>query len=500
MEYFIPAWHDQYEDWAVSIPNIMGADAINTMKLLKNYNYQVGLIIADYQPHILSQLNQLSIYPNAFFSLYDYLQNIDTLEGRTVQLSDFNWPKGTIFDFGPFRTLAVANDSELYATVIYDNNGRILKIKYEASENDIEHILLLDSRGFVSSRIDERETTFFDSYGQWRFKENNQTHEIIVNPDFNRFKSLFYPNIELLLNEVFKSYVEDNFNSNSDNFIVTLDDKLKIDTSIIKKKPIFLVNKNISYTKKLSDVSSGILVIDNPKIANEIEKNYNNRFDFEIIPTHNTIFKLGHSNREKIQEISFFAENIDYKNAKDLIFELCKFVAEKPENRSLKILTYDFFQADNISKIIDEIKHENITSFTINKTKNENDFIEKAVDSEKIPNIKLTNYRVTNISQLLNLLDNTRVLVNYGHEDELMQMSAISLGIPQLQNFLSPTVINNKNGYIYKDKADLISALNRYLSDLKLWNDSLVYNVQLMNKYADTNIIKMWNKVLKENK
>ena len=135
MKYFIPAWHKQYDDWSINIPSIENYDAAEYMTVLKKFDEEIGLIITDYQPQLLSKLNQIAFFPNTLFSVYDFLQGVHGFENKVLELEDFNWPKNAIFDYGPFRTLIVL-ENKLYATVFYDIDGHILRISYP--END-EH-------------------------------------------------------------------------------------------------------------------------------------------------------------------------------------------------------------------------------------------------------------------------------------------------------------------------------------------------------------------------
>lgn len=113
-----------------------------------------------------------------------------------------------------------------------------------------------------------------------------------------------------------------------------------------------------------------------------------------------------------------------------------------------------------------------------------------------MPQIKIKELRLTNISQLLKALDKTRVLISWGSVDELMQMVAVSIGIPQIQNFVSKTVIHQKNGYICQSSEEIDMPLNDYLNNLTAWNNAIVYNVKMLNRYSEENIMKRWEKLL----
>ncbi|WP_251717658.1 accessory Sec system protein Asp1 [Lactobacillus agrestimuris] len=498
MEYFVPAWHSQLKDWSVSIPMIENYDATRTMEVLKDNNHQIGLIVTDYQPQLLSKLNRLSFTPEKIFSIYDYLQGIKTFAGKIVELTDFNWPKNAIFDFGPFRTLVVVDD-KLFATVFYDIDGHILKVEYKGTSEAENYTLLMDSRGFISSKITQKEVIYYNPYEEWRFKQKRNDGRILINPNFKFCEKVTYSNINELISEVLTNYLITTFNSVRDHLIVTLDDKATVSTGIFAdKNPIYILNKSIPYQTTLAEIPQGNLVVNDQFEADEINQKYGNKFNITIIPTHNAEFKLGHSARQTRQEITFFAENIDGQEAKKFILNICNYVAASQKDRSLKIFTYDINQFNRINTVVEEIKQENRENFTIGDEAKqaENASLEEKEDSKKIPNIKVDHQRLTSISQLLNLLDTTRVLINYGKVDELIQMAAISIGIPQLQNFLSSTVVNGKNGFIYKDIDELINYIDYYLNDLNAWNNALVYNVQLMNQYSETNIMKKWKALL----
>ena len=67
MKYFIPAWHKQYDDWSINIPSIENYDAAEYMTVLKKFDEEIGLIITDYQPQLLSKLNQIAFSLIAYF-------------------------------------------------------------------------------------------------------------------------------------------------------------------------------------------------------------------------------------------------------------------------------------------------------------------------------------------------------------------------------------------------------------------------------------------------
>ena len=151
--------------------------------------------------------------------------------------------------------------------------------------------------------------------------------------------------------------------------------------------------------------------------------------------------------------------------------------------------------------ILEQIKEENKNSFIIGKSEQaENAAIDGLDDEVSLPELDVAHTRLTNISDVLSNLDTLRLLINWGKADELMQISGVSIGIPQVQNFSSATVVDNKNGRIIKKISELLPVVDDYLVNLNSWNQTVVYNVQVMNQYSEEKIIEKWKDVFKERK
>ena len=497
MEYFIPAWHDQYNDWSISIPAIDALDATGYMRILKNNKHQLGLIVSDYQPQLTTKLNQESFYPDKLFSIYDYLQGIDTLQSKVVELSDFNWPENALFDFSPFRTLIVQED-KLIATVFYDLEGKILRITYKKKTGEDDYTLLMDSRGFVSSKINQTDQIFYDPYGNWRFKRDYSSGEVTINTNFNFCQKNKYISMKHLINEVLKSYLIANIQDN-DNLLVSLDEDASFDISLLNSyKAAYIVNEKLNYENQLSKIKSKTLIVNSSELADKVKKQTNDEADVDVIPIYNSQFQLGHSAREKIQTIVFFAENANDEDIAEIILNLCKYVKKDYKNKRIIVFTYSLQKNNLVNEVVEKIKKEHSDEFVISEKRdnNENADIVGLNQKKLAAVIELKSLRLTNISELLESMDRARVLISWGKADELMQMAAISIGIPQIQNFASNTVKDQKNGYLCSKIEDIKVALDKYLNSLTNWNNAVVYNVDMMNKYSEENIMKRWQRIL----
>lgn len=179
---------------------------------------------------------------------------------------------------------------------------------------------------------------------------------------------------------------------------------------------------------------------------------------------------------------------------------MCEYVSHDFKNKSIQIFTYSLDKDNWVNQVIDKIKKDNKGKWIISsgdeKENVENIEITGLSKTKVLPQIKIKELRLTNISQLLKALDKTRVLISWGSGDELMQMVAVSVGIPQIQNFASKTVIHQKKGYICQSSEEIDMPLNDYLNNLTAWNNAIVYNVKMLNRYSEENIMKRWEELL----
>lgn len=54
MDYLVPAWHKMLEDQSLAVPMIEFDDATSHLRILRDVSEEYGLIITDYQPHLLT--------------------------------------------------------------------------------------------------------------------------------------------------------------------------------------------------------------------------------------------------------------------------------------------------------------------------------------------------------------------------------------------------------------------------------------------------------------
>lgn len=495
MEYIVPAWHSRLKDWAYNVPSVEVYDGENFLRVLGN-NKEVGLVITDYQPQLSTKLNDTSLYPDKIFSIYDYLQDIHGLNGQVLDYRDFAWPDDIVFDFTPFRILAVSQ-GRLYAKIIFDTMGKVLWISYLGADGKEKYKLFLDSRGFVSSKDTDHDTTYYDPLGHWRFIVEKADNSVKINPNFDRFKQTEYESIDDLIQEVFIEKFLHQVDQ-ADHIITTLDDQSPISNRVYKGyNVIYSVNHSCTYQKRIREVEAGQVIVPAKRDICEVKKELPKDLPITVMPSFPVQIKLGHSQRIRRQITAIFAEHMSYEELKQIVSAIYPRLINNPENEGLRLLTYsnEKFQISN--RVIQELKQEYQDEFSVKED------VEKQGDnrmerSQSAPILMLETKRLTSTADAFKALDKVRILINWSKSDDFIQTAAIGVGVPQLQNFASSTLVDHKNGLLCYTPQDVVNGISAYLDDLNAWNQALVYDVKLLNQYSEENLMKIWQKLLKD--
>jgi accessory secretory protein Asp1 len=500
VEYFIVAWHDQLIDWSFDIPKIDFYDGSINMEILQKGGRRVGLVIDDYQPQLTSKLNRLNIYPDEIFSVYDYLQGCcDFFNKQVLNYQDFIWPSDALFDITPYRILVISHD-KLFAKIIFDTTGKILRIEYINQNGECSSKLIIDSRGFVSSKESQKQIIYFDQAGHWRLIYNKQTDSVELNPAFSVARHCKYLHMKTLIEEVLQERLLSKL-AQDDHLIITLDDNSPVSIEKYKKyHPIYVLNPNISHNRSLVRVKDGIIVTLKDSAFSALNERSNSNLKLFRLPPFPFQFNFGHSQRLKRQIIGIFAEGMDPEELQSMLALLYGQLITLPDKLGLVFITYTNEKKNLIDKLISNLADERHNEFQLFDKKS-GEFSEKSDEkiefTDEKPKLLINCHRLTSVEDAAKNLDKIRILINWNLPDDFIMTAAVSMGIPQLQNFASFTLHDHKNGLICKDYKQLLAGLSFYLDSLQNWNQSLVYNAQLLNKYSEDNIYDKWESILK---
>lgn len=503
MNYLIPAWHTLLDEWAYTIPKIEFDDAVSHIKVFQENNVPFSLIISDYQPQLSTKLNQLTISPAQIFSSFDYLQGVQHFDSQVIDYRDFNWPVDAYFDYTNFRIIVMVKEQQ-YAKICFDTQGKILYIDYFDNGN-VSRRLLLDSRGFISREEifqngQPYQHVYYDEQGYWRIKHDLGTDHVEVNKLFTTLtKHQYYQHLNDLLAEVVNDHCLTDLNPTDDQLIVTLDDQAVVDQTIyLQYQPIFSLSRWHTYQKSLNIIKdnkfTGALIADNSDTQNTITTQTG--LNASIIPLFQSRLDLGHSQRLSQERIGLFIESMtedEIIQAVELIYQR---LLQAPAAEALTILSYSTEKFQIAQKCISKLKEDHKGEFIL--ASEESSEVEEILTNQtNIPKLTIDSQRIVTPAEIGRQFDSLRILIDWGRVvDEFLQITAISTGIPQLCRQTTKRVQDYQNGLVCSQITDLNQGLDYYLNNLKHWNQSLVYNVQLMNRYSAAELLNKWQAVL----
>lgn len=494
MDYLIPAWHELLEDSAVMMPKLKFDDAYSNLHLLKDAHQAVGVIVTDYQPHLLTQLNSDAILPDKIISVFDILQGIHHFSTQVLTYDDFIWPRDAYLEFSPFH-LNVYQGSRLYARVIFDENSRIIYVEYyHANGRDR---LLVDSRGFISRKEEydannqELRRTYYDENGDWRFKHNLSTDSVQMNPENNDVTSSdHYDHLQNLIQEILQNQIFPQIISD-DRLLVSLDDHSVVPQSIYLQYPTLFYasswNDNAQVYQTICGDQRFKCVFDNPDLAKRL-----GAVRPVVISPFQTHFKLGHSQRQDRQRILLFTDNLEPNDLMELSEQVFQRLLRADGDDELYLLSYTRPGYDLSQQVIQMLQNNHADEFQLFDPDDDNAKEELVDEEEKVPLVIKAQQCTANVD-VLKLLDKTRLLIDWGEKpDNYLMVACVSVGVPRIQRVNTPEVKDHQNGLIIPDINNIGDGLDYYLGSLKNWNQSLTYNVQVLNAHSSEHMLEKW--------
>lgn len=512
MRYFVPAWHREVSDWAYSQQNMTFDDAVGNMRIMNHADETYGVIIGDYKPQLLTQLNGEGIASTDTLSAFDWIQDTSLQEnGRIVDIQDFNWPRGTYFEYGPFSVDAFQNDEHI-ARLLFNNLGQILRIERWQDGYHQEDIVM-DTRGFVSSiKTYDRQgilqkTIFFNLHGEWRMIEDAKTGRCHINSEFQAdFDQADYESRHELINEAIAKLIKKRLDQDSDQIILTADDRQIIDLRQFNGfKTIIQVSQwhpNDRFWKPMLGRDDLTIVTDSEMADRHVHEIMGEEIETTLLPTFASQFSLGHSDERTTQTILLFvSDQTEMPILRKGLVKIMELIDQNKNNERLQIAAYNEQLLSQARHIAQEITQDH-PRLLIDPKEEQLEQNPDLVDEDTDPRMEKEGHwrplpiytkRIAQPTDFLQLLDHARVVVDLGNNpDSYVQMASISVGLPQINLVKTDLVRDHENGLVLVNVSDLDMALDFYLGNMENWNRALVDAVQQINHYSRTRIMHNW--------
>ena len=508
MYYFFPSWYSHDKKWAMrSKPwyeqriQLEFDDTLSLLQLFQQSEEQVRLCLLNYQPHLRYFLNQHGLLNVQYQSVFDQLQGVGEVVSKVLSLADFEWSVQDEFFYSPFVVL-IQRNHRLFARVDFDQAGNILWISYFDADEIVKQ-LVVDDRGFISSIIYyEQGQPLYQEYlnlaGIWQLRE--WYHPMDAHVEVNAttafdFKHRRYDNMTAVVAEVVQVW-KSSFQA-ADCVVIASDDwhnelllqdlRAKKVLSLFSQRPYQLTDKLLNQLDNCE-----LVVMDVQQQAKVLQERLANPAKVQLMTLFDTRLALGMSQRQSQMEIMVVMDELTLDQLHDLIFSLLPLMLE---DKRLELVLVAYSQEAKLETLLQEIE-----PYLAELTKSEPSMMADALTmSQPKLQLRIRGYFIRREQELLQQLNRTRVVIDLASAPHTFtQMRAISAGVPQINVSASDYVQHLKNGYIATDLSEVVVGVQYFTQGLKHWNESLIYSVQLIEKYATESILAQWKNRLVE--
>lgn len=527
MLYFIPAWYQQNE-WSENeqswMERRMHTEFDDTVKQIQLFHrsgaYPYQIILLSYAPNFRHFLHRQSIYRAPYWSCFDAIQEVRRKKAAVLSFHRLKWPEGIEFVYTPFVVIAMLQNQK-YAQIDFGEDGNPIRIDlYKAGI--VCRRNLYDDRGFISSTILFQDgQPIYQDYlmenGKWKMRHYKQGGYVEINVDHpgylleyqgktyrRQFLRRTYENMEQVIGEVLCSYLE--LVNKNDIFCVAMHQRhTALLAQALKKKKLILSFYsarfvNLAALEVLNLVREGsYIVADSKKNLKEI----NDRFGKIVkgsaaIPPYDSRVDSGISQQFAVQKLLVAVDGMEDEKLGILIRLLGEYLPDN-ENACICLFTRRT-EYDRKQRLLEWVRRELREAGMEEGWAAEDDgkIAENQLDLEEPIPIRFFVEQCVDELAVSKCMREQRLLIDLRNVPELyLQITAISIGIPQIVCTQTEFVEHGGNGMVLPDISKLPAALHYYLDRLQNWNRASVYSYEMVKEYTTERLLEKWSEVIR---
>ncbi|MGN0343351.1 MAG: accessory Sec system protein Asp1 [Lachnospiraceae bacterium] len=526
MLYFIPAWYqkDQWceteQSWQERRMHTEFDDSVKHIQLFhRNHTHPYRILLLSYTPNFRHFLHRQSVYHAPYWSCFDAIQEVRRTSMMVLSFHNLNWPEDIEFLYTPYVVVGMRRGVR-YAQIEFGEEGNMIRIGLY-KKGKIYRRNMYDDRGFVSSTIlyEEGEPLYQDylmENGEWKMRHFFSDGHVEINPEHpgflincdegtskETFSKLRYDRMEDVIGEVFTAFVKKT--AVTDAFCIAMHElhaKLLQRVLVGKRKTIlsFYLDRypSQSLLKAMKMMQKADYIITDSREASEQIVSLSERFRSKItdITPYDSRADLGISQQLSIQKIMVPVDGLSEDRFAQLVLCLGAylmtndrvrvhlFTREAAYDRPQRLLRFvkSCLTANGMSETwVDETSGSGRIDAVLEEERPVRFYIEQCVDELSVSKC----------------MKEQRVIVDMSELPELyLQISAISMGIPQIVCTQTQFVVDQKNGLVLEDFAQLSQALDFYLDGLANWNEAVVASYEMGKKFSTRVLVDKWKEVL----
>ena len=525
MLYFIPAWYqknDWKEDeqfWHSRRMKTETDDKVKQIQLFqRNSIYENKILLLSYAPNFRHFLHRQSAFRVPYWSVFDAMQEVRRKKQAILSFHNLNWPRNIEFIYTPFSVIAMLN-GERYANMEFGEYGNLIQVDLYQS-GQISRKNVYDDRGFIScTTVYENGNKVYDLYltdkGVWKLCHFVDGH-VVINPrrkhylirtprgeEHIPFLKDTYGSMEEVIEEVLASALQ--ATRDTDIFCVAAHGQHLplLDRLLAGRKTIFSVfQQRLAVENDQTALSilsrANCIVTDSEGNLEALSRKQELDNILKVnIPPYDTRVEPGISLQMNVQKILVPVDHLPPEAMEAVIKYLAGYLKSNKDAR-IHLFTRNaaFNQVDTLLNRTSEIlKRSGYPSAWARKesgNKREN-LLE---DEDQIPILFTVEQCVDELS-VNKCMREQRLLVDLADVPDLfLQISCVSMGIPQILKTATQYMKPGKNGRINRDISRLGEDLNYYLESLSNWNEAAVQSHELGKAHTTQYLIDQWKEVI----
>lgn len=525
MLYFIPAWYKKNEwceneqIWYIRRMHTEFDDTVKQIQLFhRKGNYPYRIMILSFVPNFRHFLHRQGVYRAPYWSCFDAIQEIRRKKAIVLSFHNLNWPEGVEFAYGPYVIIAFLKGDK-YAQIELGEDGNPIQIDLYNNGLIIRRNIY-DDRGFVSSTIIyENEKVLYQDYlmenGIWKLRFFQTDGHVEVNPKYKeyrllhqneerikKFSKLSYESMEQVICEVLTSYLD--LTGDNDVFCVAMHvQHVRLLQGALRGRKMILSffadRYSVADQPEASDMikQADYIITDSGENVKKIQKESGMLIkNITAITPYDSRVDLGISQQLDTQKILVPVDNINSEDLGKIIRILGRYLLTN-ENVQIHLFTRkaDF---DRKRRILEMARKALKRGDLEEGWAMEGDGLSgDNLDIAEIVPVKFFVEQCVDELTVTQCMREQRVLVDLRTVPELyLQITAISMGIPQIVRTRTEFVYHGGNGIVLKKAVKLHEALDFYLKGLKNWNEAMVFSYDIGKEYTTEKLMEIWRGVI----
>lgn len=525
MLYFIPAWYSKdgwKEDEQFWYRRRMKTETDDTVKQIqlfqRNSICESKILLLSYAPNFRHFLHRQSMFRVPYWSVFDAIQEVRRKKQSIFSFHNLKWPPNIEFLYTPYSIIATLH-GKWYANMEFGEYGNLIQVDLY-QDGQLSRKNIYDDRGFVScTTVYENGNRVYDLYltdkGVWKLCHFEDGH-VAVNPRSKQYlistprgETLVsylkdtYKSMEEVIEEVFAAGLRTT--QDADIFCVAAHGQHMplLDRLLADRKTIFSVfqRRLAPYNERagLAMLSHGnYLVTDSEENLERLSQKKELKHIPKVnIPPYDTRVEPGISQQLTVQKILLPVDHLRPEAMNEIIKYMAGYLEGNKDARVHLFTRNASLNQENalLKQVSDVLKRGGYPPEWARKDSQKK--IEVLLDEEdQIPIFFVVEQCVDELS-VNKCMREQRLLVDLADRPDLfLQISCVSMGIPQILKTATQYMRPGKNGRINRDISRLGEDLKYYLENLSNWNEAAIQSFELGKIHTTQSLIDQWKEVI----